>query len=59
MELTPDQIVTVITQNKLKVERTVARILEMFDWNSTSRLVAIVGCFEHRVGADSTGERWK
>ena len=31
----------------------------MFDWYSTSRLVVIVGHFEHRVAADSTGERWR
>ena len=46
-ELTPDQIVAVFTQNKLKIDRSVARILELFDWYLTSRLVAVVGHFKH------------
>ena len=45
-EFTPDQIVTEIAQNGLKIDRTVARILKMFDWYSTSRLVAVIGNFE-------------
>ena len=45
-EFTPDQIVTEIAQNRLKIGRTVARILEMFDWYSTSRLVAVICHFE-------------
>ena len=40
-ELTPDQIVAEITWN-----RTVARILETFDWYFTSRLIAVIGRFE-------------
>ena len=32
-ESTPDQIVAVMTQNRLKIDRIVARILEMFDWH--------------------------
>ena len=28
-----------------------AKILEMFDWYSTSRLVVVIGCFEHQVEA--------
>ena len=43
---TPDQIVAEIAQNRLKIERTVARILKIFDWYSTSRLVAVISCFE-------------
>ena len=58
-EFSPDQIVAVMTQNKLKIDRTMARILEMFDWYSTSRLVAVIGHFEHQVGADNSGERWR
>ena len=57
-EFTPDQIVAVMTQNQLKIDRTMAQILEMFDWYSTSRLVAVVDHFEHWVGADNSGERW-
>ena len=58
-EFTPDQIIAVMTQNQLKIDRTVARILEMFDWYFTSRLVAVVGHFECQVGADNSGERWR
>ena len=45
-EFTPDQIVTEMAQNQLKIDRAMARILEMLDWYSTSRLVAVVGHFE-------------
>ena len=58
-EFTADQIVTVITQNQLKIDRTMARILELFDWYSTLRLVAVVGHFECPVRADNQGERWR
>ena len=40
-EFTPDQIVTEITQNRVKIDRTMARILETFDWYFTSRLSVI------------------
>ena len=46
-EFTPDQIVAVMAQNQLKIDRTMARILEMFNWYSTSRLAAVVGHFKH------------
>ena len=58
-EFTWDQIVAVITQNQLKIDRTVARIFKMFNWYSTLRLVAVVGHFKHQVGADNPGERWR
>ena len=45
-EFTPDQIVTEIAGNGLKIDRTVARILKMFNWYSTSRLVAVIGRFK-------------
>ena len=45
-ELIPDQIVTVITQNQLKIDRSVARICEIFNWYATSRLVAVIGHFD-------------
>ena len=57
-EFTPNQIVTEMALNWPKIDRAVARILEMFDWYSTSRLVAVVGRFEHRLGADNPDERW-
>ena len=41
-EFTPDQIVAEIAQNRLKIDKTVARILEMFYWYSTSRLVVVI-----------------
>ena len=56
---TPDKIVAMVTQNQLKIDRTVARILEMFNWYSTLRLVAEVSCFKRKVGADNPGERWR
>ena len=31
----------------------------MFNWYSTSRLVAVVGHFECQLGADNPGERWR
>ena len=58
-EFTPDQIVTEIAWNRLKIDRTVARILVMFDWYSTSRLVAVISHFERQLGADNPGERWR
>ena len=45
-EFTPDQIYTEIAQNRLKIDRTVARILEMFDWYFTSRLIAVISHFK-------------
>ena len=45
-EFTPDQIVTEIAWNRLKIDRTVARILKMFSWYSTSILVAVIVHFE-------------
>ena len=58
-EFTPDQIIAVMAQNQLKIDRTVARILKMFDWYSTLRLVAVIGHFKCQVGADNSGERWR
>ena len=58
-KFTSDQIAAVITQNQLKIDRSMTRILKMFDWYSTLRLVAVVGCFECQVGADNSGERWR
>ena len=49
-KFTPNQIIAVMTQNQMKIERTMARILKM--------LVAVVGHFECQVGADNPGERW-
>ena len=31
----------------------------MFNWYSTSRLVAVVGRFKHQLGANNPGERWR
>ena len=45
-EFTPDQIVAEIAQTRMKIDRTVARILEMFDWYFTSRLIAAISCFK-------------
>ena len=45
-EFTPDRIVTEIAWNRMKIDRTVARILEMFDWYFTSRLIAVISHFK-------------
>ena len=45
-EFTPDQIVAEIAWNRLKIVRTVARILKMFNWYSTSKLVAVISHFK-------------
>ena len=58
-EFTPDQIVTEITQNRVKIDKTVARILETFGWYFTSRLIVVIGQFEKWVGTDNPGERWR
>ena len=57
-EFTPDQIVTEITRNRVKIDKTVARILETFDWYFTSKLIAVIGQFEKCVGVDNPGESW-
>ena len=58
-EFIPDQIVTEITLNRVKIDKTVARILETFDWYFTSRLIAVIDWFEKCVGMDKPGERWR
>ena len=58
-EFTPDQIVAEITRNRVKIDKTVARILETFNWYFTSRLIAVIGWFKKHVGMDNLGERWR
>ena len=60
-ELTPNQIVGVVTQNQCKINRSIARILELFDWYSSSRMVSIIGRFDCCVGSEAKGEgqRWR
>ena len=58
-EFTPDQIVAEITQNRVKIDKTVARILKTFNWYFPSRLIAVIGQFEKHVGMDNPGERWR
>ena len=58
-EFTPDQVVAEITRNRVKIDKTVARILKTFDWYFTSRLIAVIGWFEKQVGTDNPGERWR
>ena len=58
-EFTPDQIITEITRNRLKIDKPVARILKTFDWYFTYRLIAVIGWFEKCVGMDNPGERWR
>ena len=58
-EFTPDQIVAEFTWNRVKIDKTVARILETFDWYFTSRLIAVIGQFKKWVGTDNPWERWR
>ena len=61
-ELTPDQIIGVVTQNQCKINRSIARILKLFNWYSSSRMVSIIGHFNHRVGSEAKsgeGQRWR
>ena len=36
-----------------------ARILEMFDWYASSRMVSIIDHFDRHFGSDAPGERWR
>ena len=61
-ELTPNQIIGVVTQNQCKINRSIARILELIDWYSSSRMVSIIGHFDHHVGSEAKGgegQRWR
>ena len=42
-----------------KDDRSVARILELFDWYVTLRLAVVIGHFDRQVGTDNTGEKWR
>ena len=46
-ELTPDQVTGVISQHQWKINRSVAQILELFDWYSSARMLSIIGHFNH------------
>ena len=46
-ELTPGQVMGVISQHRWKINRSVARILELFNWYSSARMLSIIGCFDH------------
>ena len=58
-EFTLDEIVTEITQNRVKIDKTVARILETFNWYLISWLIAVIGQFEKCLGMDNPGESWR
>ena len=61
-KLTPDQIIGVVTQNQCKTNRSIARILELFNWYSSSRMVSIIGHFDRHVGSEAKGgegQRWR
>ena len=61
-EFTPDQIVGVVAQNQCKINRSIPRILELFDWYSSSRMVSVIGHFDCHVGSEAKGgegQRWK
>ena len=61
-KLTPNQIIGVVAQNQHKINRSIARILELFDWYSSSRIVSIIARFDHCVGSEANGgesQRWR
>ena len=41
-ELTPDQVTGVISHHQWKINKFVARILELFDWYSSARMLSII-----------------
>ena len=60
-ELTPGQVMGVISQHRWKINRSVARILELFDWYSSTRMLSIIGRFNNQVGSvaqGGEGQRW-
>ena len=54
-ELTSNQIIGVVTQNQCKINWSIARIQELFDWYSLYRMVSIIGHFDHYVGSEAKG----
>ena len=60
-ELTPDQVTGVISHHCWKINRSIAHILELFNWYSSTRMLAIINQFNWRVGSaaqGSEGQRW-
>ena len=60
-ELTPGQVTGVISQHRWKINRSVARILELFDWYSSTRMLSIIGHFDHQVALVAQGregQKW-
>ena len=55
-ELKPDQVTRVISQHRWKINRSVAQILELFDWYSSAKMLSIIVCFDHQVGSIAQGE---
>ena len=44
------------------INRSVAQILELFDWYSSVRMLSIIGCFDRPVGSvaqGGEGQRWR
>ena len=61
-ELTPDQVTGVISQLQQKINRSVAQILELFDWYFSGRMLSIIGHFDHQVESvaqGGEGQRWQ
>ena len=44
--LTPDQVTGLIFQHHQKINRSIAQILELFDWYSSTRMLSIMGHFD-------------
>ena len=61
-ELAPGQVMGVISQHRWKINRSVAQILELFNWYSSARMLSIIGHFDHQVGSvaqGGEGQRWQ
>ena len=61
-ELTPGQVTGVISQHQQKINRSVAQILELFDWYSSTRILSIIGHFDCQVrlvAQGGEGQRWQ
>ena len=58
-ELTPDQIIGVVAQNQCKINRSIARILELLNRYSSSRMVSIIGHLITMLGLKQKVEKAK
>ena len=48
-DLTPDQVIGVVTQHHSRINWSVAHILELFNWYTSARMHAVIGHFDRKV----------